>query len=219
MRVGDRHTRLESRDAVVGERRRRRIHGIELDREPDLRRRRRKSETRRHDADDLAPDAVDAEGASDDSLVGPKVSPPERISDDGHRWSAGAILLFCEQAPARRGHPEDVKEARRHVGRRDALGGNGRVLVAEVDRVLLVDADAVDGVCLGAVGPERARGLEGVVERDERKVVPCADEPLGMWEGQRPHENGVDHGEDRDRRTESRAEGDEGGEGERGRSA
>lgn len=90
------------------------------------------------------------------------------------------------------------------------------MLVAEVDSAFLVHADAVDGTRLGAIGPEGPRGLQGVVERDRWEVVPGADESVGMREGERPYEDGVDHREDRDRGAERGDEGDDGGEREGG---
>jgi hypothetical protein len=146
------------------------------------------------------------------------VGAPQGVADDDHRRRAGAILLLREIAAARRRDAENTKEARRDIGGVDPLGRNGRVLVAKVHRALLVHANAVDRVRLGAVRPERPRRLERVIQGNGWEVVPCANESLGMGKGERAEEHGVDHGENSNGRAEGGGNGDDGRDGEGARS-
>lgn len=96
---------------------------IDLEREPDLGRgqlARRKLESRRHYANDIAGIAADPYVVSDDRTVAAESSLPKSEGEDGGQRDVGTVILGREETPDHRLHPEHRQHAAGDIGGRRA---------------------------------------------------------------------------------------------------
>ena len=166
-----------------------------------------------HDADDGVEVGVEAHFAAEDLWVGAVVGVPESVGDYDSVEEAGGSVAGRVDA-ANLGLCAEESEV---VGTGDeTFGAHGAVTAADGAVGRRDGRSVLKGAGMVLEVPEFGRGHADVFVIGAAKVVEDADELLGLWEGQRAEEDGVDDGESGDVGADAECESEGGDEGEDG---
>ena len=208
-RLLERHVRLEARDhphEVVAARRL--VEGPR-ERQPELGAL-RVVEARRHDARYRVRLAVERHALTDERGIGPEPLPPQPVGQhDGLR--AAGLILFGRERTAHARRDAQHREPRR--GDRRAADARRVARAGQHDAARRRAADRRKHLAL--VPPVHVDGKGGRRARHLGLHVEHHDEPVGVGEGQRLEQHGVDRAEHRGVGADAKGQG----EGRRGREA
>ena len=118
---------------------------------------------------------------------------PERLSDDGDRCRAGFLFLGGERPSRDQMDPENARQLRA-----DAVAGKLLGLTRSGEDVVVVGIDRGEVEALRLCPPVEKVQHRDVVDRRVQLVVPLEDQqqPVRIFEGQRPQYLGIHHAED-----------------------
>ncbi len=193
LRLSDRHAVLQTGERGQPVEVPRHVRGLERQRAPDLGGRAVEGAALGQDADDCVGLSVELHDPVHDAGVGPELTGPQRVTEDGDLVLAELILVGQERAAEGRRDAEDLEIARRHPGAaqldRRLAAGHGDVATG------LGRHEVEDGVVLLPV--EKVQGRDSV-PLPLRRLLEHPHDPLGLFVGQRLQENPVHEAENGD---------------------
>jgi hypothetical protein len=192
VRLGDRRSRLETRDRLVAEVAEEDLGPVELEGEIELGLHVEEAERAGHHPDDLVSLAVDDEPPADRPGIAAQPRLPVRVAQDDGGWAPRLVVLGRERPAQERGHAEQREDAVRDAKDRHALrlgqsGHAGRAVGPEphvLERPALVTRGEVEG-----------RTGAQVDDVDAGGDVPDPDQLLGVGVGERLEEHAVQDAE------------------------
>jgi hypothetical protein len=189
------HAVAQPSDALVVERRGLRLRRIQAQGKPQLRVRRRETNTGRQDAGDLVGHAVDLEPTIQDARIPAVLPPPEPFGDEHDGRGTRSIVRLGEETAAKRGDSQGREQVEGDAARGHALG-IGAAHGAEPGGGDLVAAQVGEGALISAIEQKTRVGLldSKASAHDER--MGQRNESLRLGIGKRAQQHSVDDGED-----------------------
>jgi hypothetical protein len=153
-----------------------------------------KLEARRHDADHGMRNTVDHQLLAEHVGAAAEALAPEAIAEDDHPRCADAVFVLVKVAADRRRNAERVEHRPRDVRALDVVRA---VVLCEVERRPVVDADALECAVVGLPAPEVRVGHRVHVPSASRVRLAEGHELVGVliWKG--PEKRRADAAEDR----------------------
>ena len=148
----------------------------------------------RHDADHGVGRAAELHGAADDVWVLREAALPETVAEHDGLGGAGEVFAFGPEAAGGGLCLQCAEEAGCDESAGDLLGIAG---AGEEHAAVFVEADFLKRAVLGAPVGVVGHRHRTVVHPEEVGLFPDGDEAVGLGEGQRAQQGGIDHAEDR----------------------